>query len=209
MNLIKFVRLGVVAAAIFLPTSLLNAGLSPPEEAPTYSSLAGQLLVAAPGMGDPRFYHTVILVVRHDRNGALGIVINRPVEDRSLASLLEALGEKNAEVAGSVRIFAGGPVQPEVGFVLHSPDYHRPETLDIDGRVAMTSSAQILRDIGKRQGPNKSLIAFGYAGWKSDQLEGELRQGAWVTAADDEKLIFDEDRDKLWEEAMKHRTQDL
>jgi putative transcriptional regulator len=209
MNLIRLARLGVVAAAVFLPASLLNAGLSPPEEAPTYPSLAGQLLVASPGMGDPRFYHTVILVVRHDRNGALGIVINRPVEDRSLASLLEALGEKDTGVAGSVRIFAGGPVQPEIGFVLHSPDYHRPETLDIDGRVAMTSSAQILRDIGNKQGPRKSLVAFGYAGWKSDQLDGELRQGAWVTAADDEKLIFDEDRDKLWEEAMKHRTQDL
>jgi putative transcriptional regulator len=209
MNLFRFARLSVVAAGVFVPASLFHAGLSPPEEAPTYPSLAGQLLVASPGMGDPRFYHTVILVVRHDRNGALGIVINRPVEDRSLASLLEALGEKDTGVAGSVRIFAGGPVQPEIGFVLHSPDYHRPETLDIDGHVAMTSSAQILRDIGNRQGPRKSLVAFGYAGWKSDQLEGELRQGAWVTAADDEKLIFDEDRDKLWEEAMKRRTQDL
>jgi len=148
-------------------------------------------------------------VVRHDRNGALGIVINRPVEDRSLASLLEALGEKNTGVAGSVRIFAGGPVQPEIGFVLHSPEYHRSETLDIDGRFAMTSSLQILRDIANKQGPSKSLVAFGYAGWKPDQLEGELRQGAWITAADDEKLIFDEDRDKLWEEAMKRRTQDL
>jgi putative transcriptional regulator len=209
MNLTRFARLCVVIAAVSLPASLLNAGLSPPDEAPTHPSLAVQLLVASPGMGDPRFYHTVILVVRHDRNGALGIVINRPVEDRSVASLLEALGEKDTGVAGSVRIFAGGPVQPEVGFVLHSPEYRRPETLDIDGRVAMTSSLQILRDIGNRQGPNKSLVAFGYAGWKPDQLEGELRQHAWVTAEDDEKLIFDEDRDKLWEEAMKHRTQDL
>jgi putative transcriptional regulator len=209
MNLTRFARLCVVIAAVSLPASLLNAGLSPPDEAPTHPSLAGQLLVASPGMGDPRFYHTVILVVRHDRNGALGIVINRPVEDRSVASLLEALGEKDTGVAGSVRIFAGGPVQPEVGFVLHSPEYRRPETLDIDGRVAMTSSLQILRDIGNRQGPNKSLVAFGYAGWKPDQLEGELRQHAWATAEEDEKLIFDEDRDKLWEEAMKHRTQDL
>lgn len=209
MNLTRFARLCVVTVAVSLPASLLNAGLSPPDEAPTHPSLAGQLLVASPGMGDPRFYHTVILVVRHDRNGALGIVINRPVEDRSVASLLEALGQKDTGVAGSVRIFAGGPVQPEVGFVLHSPEYRRPETLDINGRVAMTSSLQILRDIGNRQGPHKCLIAFGYAGWKPDQLEGELRQGAWVTAEDDEKLIFDEDRDKLWEEAMKHRTQDL
>jgi len=209
MNLIRFARLNVVTAAVLLLASLFNADLAPPEEAPWSPSLAGQLLVASPEMGDPRFYHAVILVVRHDRNGALGIIINRPVEDRSLASLLEALGEKDTGVTGSVRIFAGGPVQPEVGFVLHSPDYHRPETVDIDGRIAMTSSPQVLRDIGNRHGPSKSLIAFGYAGWASGQLEGELRQRAWVTAADDEKLIFDEDRDKVWEEAMKRRTQDL
>jgi putative transcriptional regulator len=209
MNLMRFARLSAVTAAVFLNASLSNADLSPPEEAPGPPSLAGQLLVASPEMRDPRFYHTVILVVRHDRNGALGIIINRPVENRSLASLLEALGEKDTGIAGSVRIFAGGPVQPQIGFVLHSPDYHRPETIDIDSRVAMTSSLQVLRDIGDSKGPRKSLVAFGYAGWKADQLEGELRERAWITAADDEKLIFDEDRDKVWEEAMKRRTQDL
>ena len=209
MGFIGFARLSVVAAAVLLSASLLNAALSPLEQAPKLQSLAGQLLVATPQMGDPRFYQTVILVVRHDRNGALGIIINRPVQERSLASLLQALGEKDTGVAGSVRIFAGGPVQPEIGFVLHSPDYHRPETVDIDGRVAMTSSLQVLRDIANGRGPSKSIVAFGYAGWTADQLEGELRQRAWFTAENDQKLIFDEDRDKVWEEAMKHRTQDL
>jgi putative transcriptional regulator len=209
MNLMRFARLSVVIAAVFLPASLSNADAPPAEEAPGPPSLAGQLLVASPEMRDPRFYHTVILVVRHDRHGALGIIINRPVENRSLASLLEALGEKDTGIAGSVRLFAGGPVEPQIGFVLHTPDYHRPETVDIDSHVAMTSSLQILRDIGNNKGPSKSLVAFGYAGWKSDQLEGELRERAWVTAAEDEKLIFDEDRDKVWDEAMKRRTQDL
>jgi putative transcriptional regulator len=208
MSLIWFARLSVVVAAMFLPAAL-NAALPTSEEAPKHPSLVGQLLVAAPEMGDPRFYHAVILVVRHDQNGALGIIINRPVEDRSLASLLEALGQDAAGVVGSVRIFAGGPVQPEIGFVLHSTDYHRPETVDIDGRVAVTSSPQVLRDIANRQGPSKSLVAFGYAGWRSGQLEGELGQRAWLTAEDDEKLIFDEDRDAVWGQAMKHRTQDL
>jgi len=209
MGFIGFARLSVVVAAVLLSASLLNAGLSPPEEAPKLQSLAGQLLIATPQMGDPRFYQTVIVVVRHDRNGALGIIINRPVQERSLASLLQALGEKDTGVAGSVRIFAGGPVQPEIGFVLHSPDYHGPETVDIDGRVAMTSSLQVLRDIANGRGPSKSLVAFGYAGWTSNQLEGELRQRAWFTAENDQRLIFDEDRDKVWEEATKHRTQDL
>ena len=93
--------------------------------------------------------------------------------------------------------------------MLHSTDYHRPETLDIDSRVAMTSSPQVLRDIGNRQGPSKSLIAFGYAGWRSGQLEGELGRGDWLTAEDDEKLIFDDNRDEVWDEAMKRRTQGL
>jgi putative transcriptional regulator len=209
MRLIWFVRLSVVVAVIFLPAALLNAALPTPEEAPKHPSLAGQLLVASPDMGDPRFYHAVILVVRHDRNGALGIIINRPVEDRPLSNLLEALGEKGTGVVGSVRIFAGGPVQPEIGFVLHSADYRHAETVDIDGRVVMTSSSQVLRDIGNRQGPSKSLVAFGYAGWRAGQLEGELAQRAWFMAAGDEKLIFDEDRDAVWDEAMKRRTQDL
>ena len=96
MRLIRLARLSLVVAAIFLPAALLNAALPTPEEAPKHPSLAGQLLVATPEMGDLRFYHAVILVVRHDRNGALGIIINRPVGDRSLGSLLEALGEKDS-----------------------------------------------------------------------------------------------------------------
>src|SRR5215471_4503623 len=209
MRLIRLARLSLVVAAIFLPMALLDAALPTPEEAPKHPSLAGQLLVAAPEMGDPRFYHSVILMVRHDQNGALGIIINRPIEDRSLASLLEAVGQEAVGVTGSVRIFAGGPVQPEIGFVLHSTDYHRPETVDIDGRVAMTSSPQVLRDIANRQGPSKSIVAFGYAGWRSGQLEGELGQRAWLTAEDDEELVFDEKRDEVWDKAMKRRTQDL
>lgn len=209
MKLIWFARPSAVVAAVFVLAALLNAALATREEALEPPLFAGRLLVASPQMGDPRFYHAVILVVRHDRNGALGIIINRPVEDRSLASLLEALGEKNSGVVGSVRIFAGGPVQPEISFVLHSADYHRPETVDIDGRVAMTSSPQVLRDIVNGQGPSKSLVAFGYAGWRSGQLEGELDQCAWLTALGDEKLIFDAERDEVWDQAIKHRTPDL
>jgi putative transcriptional regulator len=160
-------------------------------------------------MGDPRFLQTVILMVQHDRNGALGIVINRPVGDRPLAGLLQALGEKDPGVAGTVRIFAGGPVQPDIGFVLHSADYHRPDTVDIDGHVAMTSSREILRDIANHRGPKKSLIAFGYAGWAPGQLEGELAHGFWYTTPQDADLVFDDDRDELWDHAMKRRTQDL
>ncbi len=202
-------RLSFIVAAIALPATLLHAALPTTAQAPARGSLAGQLLIATPAMADPRFSQTVILMVRHDQNGALGIVINRPVEHRSLESLLQAMGEKDSAVAGSVRIFRGGPVQPEIGFVVHSADYHRADTIDIDGQVAVTSSREVLRDIGSGQGPKKSLVAFGYAGWAAGQLEGELAVRGWFTGTADAKLIFDDDRDKVWDNAMTRRTQDL
>ncbi len=196
-------------AAVLLPAALGHAALQNPAGTPEPASLAGQLLIASPALRDPRFDHTVVLMVRHSPGGALGIVLNRPLGERPLASLLEAIGEKNSTAAGSLQIYYGGPVQPEIGFVVHSADYHGPETVEIDGRVAMTSSREVLRDIAGGHGPQKLLVAFGYAGWAAGQLEGELAQRAWFTAAADSKLIFDQDRDKVWDDAMTHRTQDL
>jgi putative transcriptional regulator len=196
-------RLGLVVAAVLLPLT------QAPAEGKLHHSLAGQLLIASESMSDPRFDQAVVLVVRHDQNGALGIIINRPVQDRPLAALLEALGEQSPTAMGNVRIFAGGPVQPDIGFVVHSADYRRRDTIDIDGHIAVTSSREILRDIGDKRGPEKALIAFGYAGWGPGQLEGELEHRFWFTTPEDSKLIFDQDRDKVWDEAMKRRTQDL
>jgi putative transcriptional regulator len=209
MPLTWFERPLLALAAILLPAALVHAALQNPAAAPSQASLAGQILIASPGLRDPRFDHTVILMVRHSAGGALGIVLNRPLGERPLASLLDDIGEKNSGITGSLRIFSGGPVQPEIGFVIHSTDYHRPETVEIDGRVAMTSSREILRDIASRHGPEKMLVAFGYAGWGPGQLENELGQRAWFTTAEDGKLIFEEDRDKVWDNAMAHRTQDL
>ena len=194
------------AAAIFAAAMLHGAVAADP---PEVGSLTGQLLIAAPTMGDPRFSHTVILMVRHDREGAFGIVINRPVGEGSVASLLEAAGEDISGISGSVKIFAGGPVQQEFGFVVHSAEYHLDETLDVDGRVAMTANRQVLRDIGRNRGPVKSLFALGYAGWGPGQLEGELARHDWFTTPAEPRLIFDDDRANLWEEAMARRTRDL
>jgi putative transcriptional regulator len=196
-----------LAAAVLLAAAALlaPAATDPPE----FASLTGQLLIAAPTIGDPRFARTVILMVRHDKEGALGIVINRPVEERSIASLLEAAGEDVSGISGSLRIFAGGPVQPELGFVVHSAEYRLDETLDVDGRVAMTANRQILRDIGHNRGPAKSLFALGYAGWGPGQLEGELARHDWFTTPEEPRLIFDDDRANLWEDAMARRTRDL
>ena len=196
--------IGVVA--LFAATMMCVAA------APDHSdsgSLAGQLLVAAPAIGDPRFAHTVILMVKHDKAGAFGIIINRPVGERSISELLEATGDNGAGIAGSVRVFAGGPVQPELGFVVHSAEYRRSETIDVDGHVAMTASREILRDIGQHQGPEKSLFALGYAGWGPGQLENEMARHDWFTTPEEPKLLFDDDRGSLWDEAMARRTRDL
>src|SRR5262249_52331780 len=147
--------------------------------------------------------------IRHDQDGAFGIVINRLVGERPLALLLDTPGEKDSAATGNVRIFAGGPVQPEIGFVVHSTDYHGPTTLAVGAGVAMTARRDILRDIGNAKGPQKSLIAFGYAGWAPGQLERELARRDWVLAPGDAKLVFDEDREKVWDAAFARRTLDL
>ena len=195
--------------ALLLPASLLCAAVPKHKPAAENPSLTGQLLIASPRMSDPRFQRTVILMVRHGKEGALGIAINRPVDERPLASLLEKLGEKDAAVAGSVQIFAGGPVQPEMGFVVHTADYKRPGTFVINGRFSMTQSLEVLRDMGQKRGPQKALVAFGYAGWASGQLEAELDGEAWFVAPADTQLVFDEARDKVWEQAMARRPRDL
>jgi putative transcriptional regulator len=192
------------AAGLFAVALLLTAA----DHADT-GSLAGQLLIAAPTMGDPRFTHTVILMLRHDSDGAFGIVINRPIGERSISTLLQASGDSDPDVEGSVQVFAGGPVQPELGFVVHSAEYRRAETLDVDGRIAMTASREVLRDIGHNRGPQNSLFALGYSGWGPGQLEGEMARHDWFTTPEDPKLIFDNDRDKLWEDAMARRTREL
>ena len=201
----------LAVAALLLPAALLAAVAPnvPPPTGPAHESLSGQLLIATPDMRDPRFDHAVILVVRHDRSGALGIVINMPAGERPLMELLAAIGETNAQASGSVPLFAGGPVEPEVSLVLHSAEYHCPGTLAIDGRVALSPSAQVLRDIAAKTGPQKSLLAFGYAGWGAGQLDGEIERNVWFTATEEPKLVFDEDRAKVWDQAMARRTREL
>jgi putative transcriptional regulator len=195
------------AAACLLAAAAMLGGAAPmPGDT---DSLVGQLLVAASTIGDPRFYHAVILVVRQDKSGAFGIVINRPLEKRSVKSLLEAAGDRAPGVEGSLEVFAGGPVQPELGFVVHSADYHDPDTLAVGPGLAMTADKQVLRDIGHHQGPKRSLFAFGYAGWGPGQLEGEIAHRDWFTAAGDPKLIFDDDRGDLWRDATARRTREL
>jgi putative transcriptional regulator len=196
-------RLILVIPALALCGAVLAPDRTRSAETPR-ASLAGQLLIATPAMRDTRFEHAVILILQHDKDGALGIVINRPLGLRPMADLLG-----DSSVAGNVQVFVGGPVEPNVGFIVHSADYRRAATMDVDGRVAMTANREVLRDIADKKGPAKSLIAFGYAGWAPGQLEAELSLNVWYTAPEDPALVFDDDRDKVWEHATARRTQDL
>jgi len=191
----------LAAAAIALPAAVLHAALPAGTDTSGRTSLAGELLIASPDMREP-FDHAVILMAQHNRDGALGIVINHPLDSRPIASLLQALGGNASGITNSVRIFLGGPVDPNVAFVVHSADYHRDDTMNIDGRVALSDAADVLRDIGLGKGPSKSLVALGYAGWAPSQLEEEIARGAWVTAPEDPALVFDDDRAKVWTDAL-------
>ncbi|HEY3911044.1 MAG TPA: YqgE/AlgH family protein [Stellaceae bacterium] len=196
----------IAAGGLLIAATMLGAAAPVPADS---GSLAGQLLIAAPTIGDPRFDHAVILVVRQDKSGAFGIVINRPLEKRSIKSLLEAAGDRAPGVEGSLMVFEGGPVQPELGFVVHSADYHDADTLAVGPDLAVTADKQVLRAIGHGSGPKQSLFAFGYAGWAAGQLEGEVARHDWFTATGDPKLIFDDDRGDLWRDAMARRTREL
>ncbi len=203
-RLSSLVHFGPPAAAVLLSAGVLHAAL-PSATTPDVSgatSVAGQLLIATAALSGPPFEHAVILVAQHNKAGALGIVINHTLGERPIASVLQAFGADATGVSGNVRLFLGGPVDPQIGFVLHSADYHGDNTIDIDGRVALSSGSQILRDIGLGKGPRQSLVAFGYAGWAPAQLDDELRQGVWRLLPEDPALVFDDDRTKVWSDAM-------
>jgi putative transcriptional regulator len=169
----------------------------------------GQLLIASTHITQAVFSHTVILIVQHTDQGALGIVINQPFEQKSIASLLADIGKKDDSVQGSIEVFAGGPMEPGVGFIVHSIEYHRAETQPIDSHIALTASTEVLRDMGHGRGPKKSLVAFGYAGWGPGQLEVELARHDWITVPEDPDLLFDDDRKKVWDDAMARMGQPL
>lgn len=199
--------------------ALLGAARAAVEDkTPSPDPAAGQLLVASRAIGDPRFRHSVILLLRHDEDGAFGVMINRPVGERPLTDFLSDPGDvskddhksgREGAVGGTIKVYLGGPVQPELGLVIHSTDYHRPETRPVTDRLAVTGSKEILRDIAGHKGPAKYLFVLGYAGWGKGQLDGEIARHDWLTAEADPALVFDEDRDAVWQTALARHTREL
>jgi putative transcriptional regulator len=165
-------------------------------------SLVGQLLVAMPGMPDPRFAKTVIYLCGFGSEGAMGLVINRPLENMTFMEILEQLGIPPNPTGEEIQVRFGGPVEGGRGFVLHSADYQGENTLVVDDGVALTATVDILREIAEGGGPRRRLIALGYAGWGPGQLESEIKSNGWLLVRPDEALVFDANLDGKWEKAM-------
>jgi len=170
-------------------------------QAPT-GYLSGQLLVATPRMGDPRFARTVIYMVDHDAEGAMGLVINRSYGEGPWNALLEGFGVEHEDVSGSVRLHYGGPVDSGRGFVLHTADYTGVSTRVVDSELAFSTGLDVLEAVAEGKGPRRSLFVLGYAGWGPGQLEGEMAHDDWLTAPAEETLIFGDDPDEIWEKAL-------
>lgn len=173
-----------------------------PSDASAY--FTGRLLVAMPGIEDPRFERSVILLCAHDGSHAMGITINRPVDGLTVAHLLKQLDVAPEPGAVDELVLMGGPVETERGFVLHTNDHASPTAgLDVGGGVSLTATREILQALaGRTERPRRALMALGYAGWDAGQLEREIRESVWLTCEADEGLLFDDDHEHKWSRAL-------
>ena len=164
--------------------------------------LAGQLLVAMPQMLDERFAKTVIYMCAHSEDGAMGLVVNKVMENIDFPDLLDQLGLSAPPTGEDIRVHFGGPVESGRGFVLHSADYVQDTTMVIDEAIAMTATTDILRDIAEGDGPRNSLLALGYAGWSPGQLDTEIQANGWLSVPADDELVFNSDPKSVWQGAL-------
>ncbi len=164
--------------------------------------LAGHLLVAMPGMPDPRFAKSVIYVCAHNDEGAMGLVINQVMEDVSFPDLLDQLGIVPGAQVKPISIHFGGPVEQGRGFVLHSPDYVHESTVSVDGKISLTATVDILKAIAQGNGPHSSLLALGYAGWGAGQLDAEILQNGWLSVSADPDIVFKTNFGDKWKQAL-------
>lgn len=166
--------------------------------------LAGRLLVAMPGIEDPRFERAVIFICQHDEQQAMGLAVNRPIEGLSISRLLGKLSVSAPAKPIEDLVLMGGPMETERGFVLHTDDYAGPgANLPIPGGIALTATREILEAMAtEAPHPRRAAMALGYASWNSGQLERELLANVWLTCDADEALIFDDDHAHKWSRAL-------
>lgn len=170
--------------------------------------LDGQLLLAMPGMTDPRFDRSVIYICSHSDDGAMGLVINSAAANIDFPGLLDQLDVVydaeylSAGFAGTAILHAGGPVEIGRGFILHTADYVQDSTMIISETIALTATVDILAAIARGSGPGDFIVALGYTGWGRGQLEEEITRNSWLNIEADEELLFHTDLDLKWPRAM-------
>jgi putative transcriptional regulator len=166
--------------------------------------LGGHLLVAMPGIGDPRFQSAVILVCLHTPEHAMGVRVNAAYEGMTVSAILQRLGVPGTPRRPDQLVLAGGPVERERGYVLHSDDFQIPgSTMAICEGLCLTATSDVLKAMTDQgDSPARSVLALGYAGWGPGQLESELRENVWLACPPDPDLVFDEDLDAKWRRAL-------
>ncbi len=168
-----------------------------------YQSYSGQYLIATSAMGDPRFRQTVIFLCSHDASGAMGIVVNRGKLDLVISDLLDHVGVDGQVRVADAPVLEGGPVDIDRGFVLHSADwFHEDSSLKISDTLGLTSTKDVLEALVTENAPQRAMLAVGYAGWGPGQLENEIADNAWLLAGGDDTLVFGEDLDAKWAQAL-------
>jgi putative transcriptional regulator len=201
------------ASVLLFSLALANAVLAPTtlaQEAPPAPSLKGKFLAADPSMPDPRFAGTVIFMIAHSAEGAVGVVINRPGARRPVADVMRAFGlappeGKDAEID----LHWGGPVEGNHVLLLHSDEYKAPSTVAVAPGVGLSLPKEALDDIAAGKGPQRLLLAVGYAGWSPGQLERELEMKSWAVIGSGPDLLFDADAAAKWRRAWALKTQEL
>lgn len=166
--------------------------------------LTGKMLIAMPGMGDPRFTHSVVVLCAHSESGAMGLIVNKPIPQMQFGELLEQLSIEPKGASGDAGLYFGGPVETGRGFVLHTPEYRSDlSTLEINSGFSMTATQDILEDMAAGEGPAGALVALGYSGWGPGQLESEIAANGWLIGDPSQALVFYEDDAEIWPKAMK------
>ncbi len=184
-------------ASFHIQTDALQTDQPPPE-----GFLTGQLLIAMPSMADPRFQQSVIYLCAHTPEGAMGLVLNRPIVKPTFDELLKQLDVVPLPPVRQIELRAGGPVENARGFVLHTSDWTGEGSLKVDATMALTASLDVLKVIAGGGGPRACVLALGYAGWGPGQLDEEIQQNVWLSVPADETLLFDTGHDTKWRRAF-------
>lgn len=173
------------------------------EESKETDYLDGKLLIAMPGMGDTRFERSVVFMCAHSHEGAMGLIVNKPMADLKSKDLLEQLDICLTPGSKSIDVHFGGPVEHGRGFVLHSPEYAiDAATMNICDAYGMTATIDILKDLATGSGPEHCLLALGYAGWGPGQLEGEIQENGWLICDASDHLVFAGKKTDKWDAAL-------